>query len=334
MSLTIPKTWNFTEKSCDTQRCQTTRVCPVRYHQHLANSPVPMQVPAIGNPPNSRDQSINLRMKPHQSGRSENAVRLGKADRRAIQLLLYSNDKKTWSALRNEMTCIDHERADSVVKRYEVRQNVLKIPAPAARQQTGNICNRNKTWRIAVTWENDPGDHFTADPARQAGWQQADGGEARDRQWADVHSGHRLPMGGAAKGLAAAQHCERLFLPLDRGWHPRPASIRCPTTDAGKWLAETRWRFYDGHQFEQCSGGFANKGHDPGWSLRPLRIATLRHDDARLTPTAASGHKCPYSAASGTASERPISAISRTTSRISRQNASKFPFGRIRRSFM
>jgi len=59
------------------------------------------------------------------------------------------------------------------------------------------------------------GDHFTADPTRQARWQQADGRFARDRQRADVYSQHGLPVGVAAEGLAAAQYGERLFLPLE-----------------------------------------------------------------------------------------------------------------------
>lgn len=50
------------------------------------------------------------------------------------------------------------------------------------------------------------GGHFTAYTARQAGRQQADGGDAGGRQWADVHCRHRMPMGVAAKGLDAAQH--------------------------------------------------------------------------------------------------------------------------------
>ena len=47
-------------------------------------------------------------------------------------------------------------------------------------------------------------------PAGEAGRQQADDRRARRAERGDVHPVHRLPVGGAAEGPAAAQHGERL----------------------------------------------------------------------------------------------------------------------------
>ena len=52
------------------------------------------------------------------------------------------------------------------------------------------------------------------DPAGQAWRQQADGGRARGGQRADVCPEHRLPVARDPEGPAAAQHGERLLLPL------------------------------------------------------------------------------------------------------------------------
>jgi hypothetical protein len=52
-------------------------------------------------------------------------------------------------------------------------------------------------------------------PAAKRGGNKLTGGRAGGRQRADVHSQHGLPVGLAAKGLAAAQPGERLLLPVE-----------------------------------------------------------------------------------------------------------------------
>src|SRR5947209_6068874 len=58
-----------------------------------------------------------------------------------------------------------------------------------------------------------------ADPAGQAGRQQADRGRASGRRWAHVYPQHGLPVGAAAERPAAAQHRQRLLQALGLRWH-------------------------------------------------------------------------------------------------------------------
>ena len=66
------------------------------------------------------------------------------------------------------------------------------------------------------------------DPTREARRQHADGRWARGGRRGDVHPLHRLPVGGAAEGPAAAQHRGRLLAALGRRPHARPHPPRAP----------------------------------------------------------------------------------------------------------
>ena len=68
-------------------------------------------------------------------------------------------------------------------------------------------------------------------PPGEEGWEQANDQRARRGQWGDVYSEHRLSVGCAAEGPAAAQHGERLSSPMGRGRHAGPhpsrAYVKC-----------------------------------------------------------------------------------------------------------
>src|SRR3954452_24172675 len=73
------------------------------------------------------------------------------------------------------------------------------------------------------------GGHRPADPPGEARRQQADDRWAGGGERGDVHPLHRLPMGGAAEGPAAAEHGGRLPAALGRGPHARshpPRALR------------------------------------------------------------------------------------------------------------
>src|SRR6185437_8810096 len=56
----------------------------------------------------------------------------------------------------------------------------------------------------------------SANPAGEEGWQQTDGRCSGCGRWRYVHPEHRLPVGSAAEGPAAAQYGERLSAALGR----------------------------------------------------------------------------------------------------------------------